>query len=360
MVDKSKTWRFYRGETMKVLHLLNSNIFSGAERVAINLIKASRPEVEAVYCSPYGSIKDVLEKNNIKYLKLNRFNYKNLDKVLNEYNPDIIHAHDFKSSLLASRFSKQYKIISHIHQDPKWFKKVNLQTITYLIASNSIDKIIFVSKHTYSDFKFKKLISKKVAVIHNAIDIQKIISLSKEFQPTNFDLIYVGRFEDAKNPLEFVDLVHELKKKNKAIVAAMVGSGSLVTSISKKISKLELQNNITLTGFADNPYKYMAHSKICVIPSKNEGFSLAAIEAGVIGIPVVGNNVGGLGEVLDIIGAPKTNSFDELADKCSFLLKNLSYRKALSEKESKASQLNFSLIQLKTEIVSIYKEIAEW
>lgn len=65
MIDNLKRG-FYRGEIMKVLHLLNSNIFSGAERVAINLIKASRPEVEAVYCSPYGSIKDILEKNNIK------------------------------------------------------------------------------------------------------------------------------------------------------------------------------------------------------------------------------------------------------------------------------------------------------
>lgn len=61
MIDNLKRG-FYRGEIMKVLHLLNSNIFSGAERVAINLIKASRPEVEAAYCSPYGSITDVLKK----------------------------------------------------------------------------------------------------------------------------------------------------------------------------------------------------------------------------------------------------------------------------------------------------------
>ena len=37
---------------MKVLHVLNSRIYSGAEKVACQIIKSFRGEIEMVYTSP--------------------------------------------------------------------------------------------------------------------------------------------------------------------------------------------------------------------------------------------------------------------------------------------------------------------
>ena len=37
---------------MKVMHVLNSRIYSGAEKVVCQIIKSFRDDVEMVYCSP--------------------------------------------------------------------------------------------------------------------------------------------------------------------------------------------------------------------------------------------------------------------------------------------------------------------
>ena len=41
---------------MKVLHVLNSRIYSGAEKVACQIIKSFRGEIDMVYCSPQSDI----------------------------------------------------------------------------------------------------------------------------------------------------------------------------------------------------------------------------------------------------------------------------------------------------------------
>ena len=41
---------------MKVMHVLNSRIYSGAEKVVCQIIKSFRDDVEMVYCSPDSEI----------------------------------------------------------------------------------------------------------------------------------------------------------------------------------------------------------------------------------------------------------------------------------------------------------------
>ena len=41
---------------MKVLHVLNSRIYSGAEKVVCQIVHMVEGQVEMVYCSPYSEI----------------------------------------------------------------------------------------------------------------------------------------------------------------------------------------------------------------------------------------------------------------------------------------------------------------
>ena len=53
---------------MKVMHVLNSRIYSGAEKVVCQIIHMFDKEVEMVYCSPYSEIvESMLQQEKVKY-----------------------------------------------------------------------------------------------------------------------------------------------------------------------------------------------------------------------------------------------------------------------------------------------------
>ena len=54
-----------------------------------------------------------------------------------------------------------------------------------------------------------------------------------------------------------------------------------------------------MLGFQENPYSYLKNSKLLVMPSAWEGFGLVAVEAMILGKPVVCSGVGGLKNIVN-------------------------------------------------------------
>ena len=77
----------------------------------------------------------------------------------------------------------------------------------------------------------------------------------------------------------------------------MIGSGTLKAECKKMIEECGLIQNIDLLGFQKNPYKIIKNCNIVVMPSKEEGFGLTAIESVVLNKIVINSGVGGLLEI---------------------------------------------------------------
>ena len=67
---------------MVILHILNTGSFSGAENVVISIInefqKRNIENIELIYVSLEGSIRERLEKEKIKYEPRNKKGYKKI------------------------------------------------------------------------------------------------------------------------------------------------------------------------------------------------------------------------------------------------------------------------------------------
>ena len=94
LVDKIKSKRKKTTKThetdkpLKVLHILSSNRYSGAENVACQIIKALGDTCESAYCSPEGPIREAIEDRDIKFIslkKVNRKYYQNIFRVIEMY-----------------------------------------------------------------------------------------------------------------------------------------------------------------------------------------------------------------------------------------------------------------------------------
>lgn len=284
---------------LRVLHLLASNKFSGAESVAVSLIDQTSNNFDAVYCSPAGPVDKILKSRSITKIDLDTFSPAGFKKVLDIWRPDIIHAHDFKASLLASRFYKGAKVISHIHQNPAWLNnEVNPKSLIYRIVSYRFLSIVVVSRAIKSTVTMKRVKNASVTVVYNPLDVNRISSLRSEYITEPYDLVFCGRLEKVKQPLDFIAITKRISETFPSVRAVMVGDGVLRDSCIEEIKRLGLQENVTLVGFKENPYPYIANSVALIITSKDEGFGLVALEAMILGTEVFSYQLDAVKEVL--------------------------------------------------------------
>lgn len=281
----------------RVLHLLSSNNYSGAENVACTIIENETKEYELYYCSPNGPIKNILEKKNINYIPLKKLSTKELKKALIDYKIDILHAHDFKASFIAGTSKFKGKIISHIHCNPDFIKHWNPYSLTYSIISKKFNQIIFVSNEAIINTVFMKKIKNKYSVIKNVVDPKNVKQKSMEIKTNKYDIVFVGRLTDLKQPKLVINITNKLKEKNKNIKTCIIGNGDLYDECKQLISELNLGNQIDLLGFKENPFPYVKNSKIAIMPSKFEGLPMSAIECMILNVPLLNSGAGGLKEL---------------------------------------------------------------
>ena len=278
---------------IKILHLLSSSSYSGAENLACKIIDVMKDNYDFIYCSPKGEIENILKKKSIIYESIKQINKREVKKIVNRIKPDIIHAHDFKASIIAGLFKKNTKIISHIHKNDPKMKKISFKSIVYSLFIHRFRLIVGVSESIYNEFYFSKFMKDKFVFVPNYIDKEDVINKSKEYSiEKEYDLLYLGRLSEEKNPIEFINVVKMLN--NSKIKCVMIGDGPLKNECIQKIKYLDLEDNIEMVGFLENPFPYLIKCKICIMPSEFEGFGISAIEATILDIPVLNSGVGGL------------------------------------------------------------------
>lgn len=287
---------------MKILHVLASNKFSGAENVACQIIKMfsdREPGIEMAYCSPKGEIEQALKKEKIDYYPLEKMSRKELRRVIKTYKPDIIHAHDMKSSFYSAISQSNIKIISHIHNSDFKARKFSIKSLLYKYASKKIKRIIWVSTSCLETYYFSNYIKQKSCVLKNVINKDELYEKAKnDAREYDFDIVYIGRLANPKNPLRLVEILSKVIKSNDSIKVGIVGSGDLEEATRAKAEEYGLNDNISFLGFCSNPYKILSSAKLMIMTSDREGLPMVALEAMAFGIPIVSTPTDGMNEII--------------------------------------------------------------
>jgi glycosyltransferase involved in cell wall biosynthesis len=294
-----------------IIHLLNTDRYSGAENVAIQIIKFnSNKNLNFYYVSREGQIVNNLTSNAIKFKFFK--SYLSLLSILKKLNPDIIHVHDFTLLIIVSFFKffglvNNVSLISHLHHNPKWIKKLNLKILVSNLALFNVNSVLCVSNAIKEEILLLPSIKKKLKVIGNPIFKRESLYNNKIFNEgqVKYDLLFVGRLVQQKQPIIFVDIVKILKKDFPKIKACIIGEGYLHNLLITKITNDNLSSNISLLGFMSNVEDFYLNSRILVVPSIFEGFGLVVVEAMSYGLPIIANSVGGLKDLVN-------NSFGQL------------------------------------------------
>lgn len=287
---------------MKILHILNSNRFSGAENVVCQIITMFKddPNIEMIYCSPDGPIREALEERSIPFLALKKLSPSELGKAIKQFQPDFIHAHDFTAGIISAVACRNIPIINHLHNNSPWLKSYGLKSVVYGISCFRFHKILTVSESVMDEYVLGNIWRGKTTVIGNPINIKEVREKSTEKGwDIPYSIAFLGRLSPQKQPELFVDIIHDLSKRIPSITAVMIGEGELKEEVENKIELLNMKDKIIMCGFQKNPYVILNGSKLLCMPSSWEGFGLAAVEGLSLGKPVVAAPVGGLVKIIN-------------------------------------------------------------
>lgn len=286
---------------MKVLHLLASNKFSGAENVVCQIIDMFKDEIEMVYCSPNGEIQQSLQNKKIEFIPLNKLTRKEVARVIKSYNPDVIHAHDVKASIIASLFSKRFPVISHIHgNDERNMGRITPKSFLYNLVSKKFKKIFWVSNSSFDRYYFKKNVASQSEVLYNIIDIDKLKEKAlMDNLSYEYDICCLGRLVEIKNPLRALNILKQVIALKPQTKCAFIGDGEMREACENFVKDNNLSNNIKFLGFQSNPYKILQDSRLLLMSSVNEGTPMAVLESFALGIPLVSTKVDGAVELIN-------------------------------------------------------------
>ncbi|HEX8493559.1 MAG TPA: N-acetyl-alpha-D-glucosaminyl L-malate synthase BshA [Pyrinomonadaceae bacterium] len=168
-----------------------------------------------------------------------------------------------------------------------------------IMQSNGVTAIShYLKRATQETFQFDD-----ITVIPNFIcgsDYQRhpMPELRRELSPNDEPLlVHVSNFRPVKRPVDCVEILARVLRKTKARLV-MVGDGSERTNAEHRARCLGIYEHCSFVGKQPKISDYLSISDVLLLPSEQESFGLAALEAMACEVPVIASRVGGLPEVV--------------------------------------------------------------
>jgi glycosyltransferase involved in cell wall biosynthesis len=354
--------------------------FGGAQNIALGLAEeASRQGNQVQFIVFYGinNYEDRLEAINAQTIHLNYkhgFGAKDIlnllelrnrfFKTIKRLNPEIIHSHLFLTKLLFFGSKKlDIPILDTQHDMSPWWSRKGVGAllkfhIERYFAKNVASKVIAISEGVEKGVIEKlKIPSSKVSVILNFVE-------KKDNSDVNPISIYmVTRLDLHKKGLDLaVSIIDFLVKKRKVynFKVFILGDGPDKKAMKHLIVEKGLELYFEFKGYQQDVYKFYAQADIVIMPSRWEGFGLAAAEAAMAEAPVIAFDIPGLNEVIvhnDTGILVKAYDIELFSDSIASLIQDDLLRKKLMLNSKKRANLLYNKVNAFNSYFEEYKKI---
>jgi len=233
-----------------------------------------------------------------------------IQKVITDFQPDIVHSHDYKASFIASRLAKRNPFLclatSHGWTGEKWREKNLFYPADRRLLSH-FPGIIAVSDQIRDTLVTSGTDPQRVRVVLNGVDPQKYQRDSairgrvrNELGYSESDIVLggVGRIELQKRFDLLIEAFAELRHQDNRLKLLIAGEGSLLEPLRAEVRRRQLDEHCQLVGHRENMTDTYQAFDLLVQSSDYEGTPTVVVEAMSLEIPVVATNAGGTAQLI--------------------------------------------------------------
>lgn len=351
--------------------LINSYNLGGAEKLVYDLAENinARENIQIYICAMKSvdtklekQIQKQLEEKQIRCFSIEK-GYKadrlkaiiRIGKLIRKYKIDILHTHgqapDFYGRI-AAIFQKS-KTITTIHNTGGYSRKIER------VLSKFTDQYTAVSEEVQRYCEEKLKIKKTVNEIDNGINFKRYRKGKK--LEDSFTILSVGRIDEQKGYIEVIDRIVPFLKRHREAKWDIVGhydfKSTYYQELKTKINENKVSHQINLKSTTLYPEKEYWNADCFLLNSFYEGFGIAYIEAMAAELPVLGNYVG---VIRDIIGAGgKIGLLSEInvEDYLEKILNDRSFFEQETTKNKEIVKERFSMESCADKYVKLYEKV---
>ena len=291
------------------------------------------------------------------------FARKQLEKIIAEVKPDIIHTHTFKAGYVIRMKKQSVPVVhtfhGHLLDDPEFsgFKSKVIIEVERMLAKKAV--ILVTVGRRVADELLEQHIGSKEQYVNIPPGVVPLNITPREEAIKNLGLTdngqpiigWIARVTGVKNPMLALEVADAMPETHFVIA----GGGDLLDQI-----KAKAPSNVSVIGWA-KAEDFFGVSDIILSTSENEGMPVALIEAQLAGKPVVATDVGSVSEVLlnHETGIVTNKNAGSIALALESLILDKTTRDEMGRLATARAQALFSVNRMINAHVDLYKSIVK-
>jgi len=306
---------------MRILQLISSFGFFGAERVVLELSKESSLVGLKLYVgvfrnrqNPHTEVADRAEGLGLKAQVFpcnGRFDLRTvlqIRKFIKGKSIDLFHCHGYKANfyaLMAGLFT-ELPLVSTCHN---WigtgFKMKFYERLDKVIL-HRFDRVIAVSSEIKKKLLDSRIPKSKASVINNGIDLSRFrdiqnVDIKEEFKIDSRCKVVgtIGRLTKEKGHIYLLHAAKEVLRRFPNTIFLIVGDGTLKEQLKDQTKAIGLEDKVVFAGFRRDIPEILSSMDVFVLPSLIEGLPMVLLEVMAARKPVIATEVGEIPKILE-------------------------------------------------------------
>ena len=240
-----------------------------------------------------------------------------ITRVAEEQHLDIVHAHYAVPHATAAYLSDQMLISSGAAKTPRTVTTLHGTDITLVGSDPSYARVVAfsiershgvtaVSRSLRADTIAALGVQRPIRVIPNFLDCA---AYRRRFDPSlraklssnpvsEAVIAHMSNFRPVKRVDVVVDVFRRVRAERPARLL-LIGDGPTRPEVEQRAADYGLSLDVSFIGEQQDPVPWLSASDLFLLPSAQESFGLAALEAMACEVPVIASNVGGLPEIIE-------------------------------------------------------------
>lgn len=297
---------------MRVIHLIDSGGYYGAERMVLELIRAQRlAGVDASLISHGSSgcaskaVEVEAERCGLP-LECWRGNFlARLRRLLADCDEQVVlHSHGYKFNVPLALMPRRCRVVAtaHGYTELRLSRKMGIYALLDRLALRHLDGVAVVATKVADDAgitldggRYQQIANGIEATVPVTKPLPEFLQARISGRPV---VLSLGRLSSEKGLDTLICAFAGVVAACPQALLVIAGEGPLRGALEQQAVTLGLGESICFAGYLDNPDGLLAQVRLLAQPSLTEGMPMTVLEAMRLGVPVVATPVGSLPELL--------------------------------------------------------------